>query len=244
MVRYHGLPLYFPEREFIEKEVFKASQMVRMDWLALLSEADVKGRACRDKQELLERVDLFREFCRDHLCYETARQFPSDHSRFLYFHKPDRQPDYHAFDDTKFEVVMISGLPGSGKDTWIQEKLPRLPVISLDMIRKDLNRPFTGNQGRVIQFAREKARELMRKQRTFIWNGTNLTIRLRQPLVEFFYSYGARIRIIYREVSYSELLSRNRNRQHSVPGKALQKMIEMLEIPEATEAHLVEYVLD
>jgi len=116
-------------------------------------------------------------------------------------------------------------------------------VISPDMIRKDLNRPFTGNQGRVIQFAREKARELMRKQRTFIWNGTNLTIRLRQPLVEFFY-YGARIRIIYREVSYSELLSRNRNRRHSVPGKALQKMIEMLEIPEATEAHLVEYVLE
>jgi len=112
------------------------------------------------------------------------------------------------------------------------------------MIRKNLNHPFTGNQGRVIQFGRGKARELMRKQRTFIWNGTNLTIRLRQPLVEFFYFYGARIRIIYREVSYSELLSRNRNRQHSVPGKALQKMIEMLEIPEATEAHLVEYVLD
>jgi len=117
-------------------------------------------------------------------------------------------------------------------------------VISPDMIRKNLNHPFTGNQGRVIQFGRGKARELMRKQRTFIWNGTNLTIRLRQPLVEFFYFYGARIRIIYREVSYSELLSRNRNRHHSVPGKALQKMIEMLEIPEATEAHLVEYVLD
>jgi len=244
LVRYHGLPLYFLDKKSMEKEIFKTSQMIRMDWIALLSEADVKGRFCKDKHELLERVDLFREFCQDHLCYGTVRQFPSDHSRFQYFRNPDRQPGYHAFDDTKFDVFLMSGLPGSGKDTWIHENRPQLPVISLDMIRKELNCPPTGNQGKVIQFAREKAREFMRKRESFIWNGTNLTNRLRHHLVDLFFSYGARIHILYREAPYAELIRRNRNRKNPVPEKALQKMIDILEIPEITEAHSVEYVVD
>jgi len=187
LVRYHGLPLYFLERDLAEKEIFKAGQAVRMDWLALLSEADVKGRKCSDKQELLDRIALFRELCRNHHCYDRPKQFPSEHSRFLYFRKPDRQPDYHAFDDTKFEVILMSGLPGSGKDTWIRENQSQ-PVVSMDKIRKELNCPPTGNQGAVIQLAREKAREFMRKQESFIWNSTNLTTRLRKPLVDLFSS--------------------------------------------------------
>ncbi len=117
-------------------------------------------------------------------------------------------------------------------------------MISLDMIRKELNCSPTGNQGKVVQAAREKARKFMRKQVPFIWNGTNLTNRLRQPLVDLFFSYGARIYIIYREVPYAELINRNRNRRHPVPEKALQKMIDILEIPEITEAHSLEYVVD
>ena len=43
-------------------------------------------------------------------------------------------PDYAAFDDTVCEVVMMSGLPGAGKDFWVAENLADCPVVSLDAL--------------------------------------------------------------------------------------------------------------
>ncbi len=86
LVRLHGLPLQFLDKHRSERAIFAASQSVRMDHLALLAEADVRGRVCYDQSELLERVELFREFCQDLACYEQPRQFANAHSRFVYFH--------------------------------------------------------------------------------------------------------------------------------------------------------------
>ena len=243
LIRHHSLPLFFWERTNPEKEVFRASQIARMDWLALLAEADVHGRICKDKQELLDRVQLFRELCREYDCYDQPKAFPSDHSRFLYFRKEDRQPDYYAFDDTKFEVTMMSGLPGAGKDTWIRENASELPKISLDEIRETQGCSPTANQGKVIQSAREKAREFMREQIAFVWNATNLSLQLRRPLIDLFWSYGARIRIVYLEPPYTELFTRNSNRRDSLPEKAIHKLIERVDIPDITEAHSVRYIV-
>jgi hypothetical protein len=44
----------------------------------------------------------------------TLRIFPSDHSRFIYFHNENGHPDYAAYDDTRLQVVMMSGLPDAG----------------------------------------------------------------------------------------------------------------------------------
>lgn len=52
------------------------------------------------------------------------------------------------------------------------------------------------------------------------------------------------IRIVYLEAPYAELFSWNRNRPDAVPEKALQKMIEKLDIPDIKEANSVEYVVE
>src|SRR5262249_45424401 len=91
------------------------------DLLSLLARADALGRECRDKADLLTNVELFREFCRDNDCLQGPKQFPSTHSRFVYFRTPGRDPDYLAYDDTRCRVTMMSGLPGAGKDAWIAE---------------------------------------------------------------------------------------------------------------------------
>ncbi len=243
MVRFHGLPLQFLFRARPERPVIVASQSVRMHHLALLAEADVRGRICRDSDELLERIALFRELCKEQRCYEQPRQFPDEYSRFIYFHKERIDPSHkEAYDDTSFEVVLMSGLPAVGKDTWVCSHYAGRPVVALDAMRRRLKISADDEQGHIFYAAREQARELLRKKESFIWNAANVTRMTRQHLVDLFVSYGARVRIVYLDAPFDALLKRNRNRPESVPEQVIYKLLGKLEVPDTTEAHSVDWI--
>jgi len=242
LVQHGSLPLWFWDKSNPQRAVIKASQVIRCDLLALLAEADIRGRVCDDQLELLERVQFFREYCQENNCLIYPRPFPSDHSRFVYFQKDDRDPNYAAFDDTRFEVVLMSGLPGAGKDSWIQENLPDWTVISLDELRQAMNISPTDNQGAVAERARAIAKDYMRAEKSFVWNATNLSRQLRSSLINLFSAYHARIRIVYLEAAWEELLRRNRSRAAKVPETVMQRMRDRLEVPDITEAHQVDWV--
>jgi putative nucleotidyltransferase with HDIG domain len=194
LVQHGGLPIWFLEKPNPQRTVIRASQVIQCELLAQLAEADVRGRHCHDQQELLDRIELFREFCQENDCLHSPRQFPSAHSRFVYFRKEDGDPNYAAYDDTQFEVVLMSGLPGVGKDHWIAENLPDLPVISLDALRRQMNISPYDDQGVVANQAKAIARDYMRAGRSFVWNATNTTRSMRSLLIDFFAAYQARIR--------------------------------------------------
>jgi putative nucleotidyltransferase with HDIG domain len=242
LVRHHGLPLWFFEKADPARVVIAASQSVRLDHVALLAEADVRGRVCGDQQGLLERIELFRAFCEEQGCLTGPRVFASDHSRFLYFRNPQGHPDYAAYDDTVCEVTLLSGLPGAGKDTWLRDNLPDLPVIALDEIRHVLGVAPQDNQGEVVRVAKERARELLRGRQSFAWNATNITRSLRGQLIELFAAYHARVHIVYLDAPYSTLFQRNANRRNCVPEGVILKLARKLEVPDLTEAHRVDCV--
>ncbi|BAZ30372.1 hypothetical protein NIES4074_28320 [Cylindrospermum sp. NIES-4074] len=243
LIKYGSLPLWFWDKPNPERAVIKASQIIRCDMLGLLAEADVRGRYCDDQAQLFERIEFFREFCQENHCFEQPRIFPSAHSRFIYFQKEDRHPDYEAYDDTRFQVVMMSGLPGSGKDTWIQENLPNWRVISLDELRKRMGIDPDEDQGAVVNAAKAIAKEYLRNQQCFVWNATNLSRQLRGVLVRLFANYQASVRIVYLEASWEELLRRNGDRTANVPEKVLSRMKSRLEVPDITEAQTVDWVV-
>lgn len=93
----------------------------------------------------------------------------------------------------------------------------------------------------MIQEGKEKARELMRKRQSFVFNATNITRDLRSKWIALFLEYRAKVKIIYLEVPYKKLLSQNKNRDHIVPEKAIESMIGKLEIPGYGEAHEIVY---
>ena len=175
LVRYHQSPFYLINRPDVQRMAFLISQTARCDLLTLLARADALGRECSDGDELLTQIELFREYCREHGCLYVPRAFPSSHSRFLYFRKTDRDPDYRAHEEARCEVTIMSGLPGARKDSWIARHRPALPQISLDRIRDEIGAGATGNQGAAVQTARERARVLLRAGTNFIWNATNLS---------------------------------------------------------------------
>jgi predicted kinase len=241
MVRYHQMPFFLIQREDAQRMALMISQQIRCDYLAMLAKADALGRLCANQEDLLTNISLFAEYCLDLGCLNQPWPFPTPMSRFEYFRSEDRDPNYRVHDDSKCEVIMMSGLPGSGKDTWLRKYAPRLPVISLDKIRTELGAGPTGNQGEVIQVARERARAFLRTGKSFAWNATNLTRDTRSQLIDLFTDYHARTRIVHVEVPYSELLERNATRDRVVTRHAIERMIDRWDVPNSSEAPIVEW---
>lgn len=242
LVSYNGLPLWIFEKENPVQALCKASLEVNTNLLTMLAKADVLGRICGDQAELLYRIEMFRELCLEQDCLGKPKAFPSASAKFQFFRKEEPSLDYIPFDDQKSEVVILSGIAGSGKDHYIRKNLPGWEVISLDDMRRKLKIDHNDSKGngRIIQEAKQVAREHLRRHRNFVWNATNITVQMRSQLIDLFEVYNPVIRIVYLEVPYTKLLSQNSNRDFPIPQQAIERMIEKLEVPSLWEAHVVE----
>jgi putative nucleotidyltransferase with HDIG domain len=235
LVRLHGLPLWSLEKGNPNHAVISSSLRVENEWIYLLSKADVLGRICADQAILLEKLEFFKELCLENQCFTSEKVFFNNHSKFKYFQNDEKYPQ-HIFDDTKFEVTILSGIPGSGKDT--RAAKIGLPIVSLDEIRQKLKiKPDDKNgQGKVIQEAFAQAKFLAAKKQSFVWNSTNLTQEMRSKLVNLLAPYNPTFKIIYIETSKKNV---QKNRHADIPNAVLEKMYRNLEVPLSEEAHEV-----
>ena len=210
--------------------------------LCMLCKADMLGRQCDDQQQMLDQIALCEELAKEEECLDSGFPFPTRHTQRAFLTGRDVWKNQELYDETWGEVVMLSGLPGTGKDTWIRLNLPGLPVISLDALRRSLKVSPTANQGSVANIAREQAKEYLRKRQPFVWNATNITAQMRESLVTLFETYHAHVRIVYLETPWDSLLERNRSREEMVPVRVIEEMLAKLSLPEAHEARTVEWL--
>lgn len=247
LIRYHSLPPYAVYEENSARRLLKAASSGELlpgfsvELLCLLARADILGRVCGDQMELLESVELCGALAEEQGCLTGPPASPSRHTAFSYFSGKLTQLDYELYDDTWGEVILMCGLPGTGKDTWIASHHPELPVVSLDAIRAELGVSPVGSQKRVADEARARAKAFLRQKRPFIWNATNITSDLRRGLVELFTGYHASVRIVYLETEWEEELRRNAGRAAVVPEDAILHMLNKLTPPERFEAHRVDW---
>jgi putative nucleotidyltransferase with HDIG domain len=245
LVRHHGLPLWVFHKPDPQKALLQASLEVNTNLVAILAKADVLGRICSDREELLDRIGLFEEYCTEQRCAGQPYPFATDLSRFRYFHAESSPIDYIPFDDTTCEVWLMSGLPGMGKDSYIRQHLPDLPAISLDQIRlaHKIKPEDTSANGWVAQQAKEQARVYLRSKTDFVWNATNISKQMRGQLIELSASYRARVRIVYIEQPYKQWKFQNGSREEMVPARVLERMLAKWEVPKLHEAHSLKYVV-
>lgn len=241
LIKYHSLPPHAIDDPDGEYKVLKTAavgndaRVFTIDRLCLLEQADILGRLADNREQALDKTMLCHVMATELGCAIGPYPFPSLHTARAFMRQRTFARDVELFDDTWGEVILLSGLPGTGKDTWIQERHPQLPVVSLDSIRKELHISPTDNQGRVIAEAKERARELLRQKTPFIWNATNTSTQIRTSQISLFEQYGASVTTVFLETEWGEGLRRNAGRPAAVPEGVIAKLLSKLEMPESFE---------
>ena len=247
LIRYHSVPPHILGQKHPERRLIQIASNGRLSadfsikLLCLLVKADMQGRIFDDIEGSLETVELCEVQAEELDCLKEPFPFPTAASQYAYLEGRGILPGQEWYDDTWGEVVVMTGLPGTGKDTWIREHCSSLPMISLDELRRQMDVPPTAEQGPVVTAARQLAKAYLRDKIPFVWNATNLTPVIRGKLVKLFTDYHASVKMIYLETEWEEQLRRNRERSKAVPEQVIRRMLGYMTLPECFEAHRVEW---
>lgn len=246
LVRWHQVPFFGVDRPDAEPLARRLSLALRHDWLTAVATADAAGRRCTaagDQARLLDQCALWQVHCDELGIGAAACRYADDHTRVACLEGPgDRPHDQPIYDDTVGEAVVVAGLPGSGKSTYLASR-PELPRVSLDAVRAELDVDPADGQRAVVMAAREQARGHLRAGRSFAWDATNLSRAVRGEIIALCRSYRFRVRIVYCEAGAAEVAARNRARPEAtrVPARAMDRMLTRWTVPTLDEAHHVEH---
>ncbi len=221
LVRTHGRPTFLLEKPDPAHEVVSLSWLVSNKLLYFFALADTRGRQTAEMGRPEENLQFWKLVAEENGCFDRPFSFANDQARFLFYYQAQPNLHYIPFEDYRCTVTMMSGLPGSGKDTWLATNRPDLPVVSLDGVRGELEIAPTDDQGDLIQVGRERCREFLRSGRSFAFNATNLLRLTRQRWIDLFADYHARIEIVYVEPPLAVILARNKRRERPVPEKVI-----------------------
>ncbi len=244
LILYHGEPPWIIDKTNKDQEydIIKMSLDCNLFLLHKLAIYDTLGRIASDTESMIEKINWFGLYAEELGCYYNSYQFKNEYTKFNYIVKKTYYHTDEAFNDTKSKVYLMSGLPGSGKDTYIKTHLKDIPVISLDEIRIKLKIKPDKPQGHVIQAAKEIAKGYLREGKSFIWNATNTSKLTRESLISLFTLYNAYINIIYINTTFNKVLDQNLSREEMVPEKVINKLFRGIDIPKHIEAHNVTYI--
>ncbi len=241
----------------------RLSRVVDLELIYWLEVADIRGRECRDKETQLEHLEMFRMFAEEYDVWHTQeRDLWNDEIReALAGHSgatidlvvakatSDREDGViatpeeaiaksYGYRDEFPEVVVTTGLSGSGKTTWIGKNLGDHKVVSLDDIRASLSRrEDQQNNSKVLRMAKEELREHLRAKRKVVWDATSLRTDFRSAVIAMAVDYGALVTIAAFHCPSEEIAKRNRARSHPVSAAVRLKQARGTQWPEITEAH-------
>jgi predicted kinase len=214
--------------------------------LLRLCRADQGGRISPNVADGLLTLDLVAEMIREEGVnpgvdlLESPWPFPSAEARLAYLRSGPQGSPWHAPQPASgSRMVLLSGLPGSGKDTLARDRFGDLPVVSLDAIREEMGVGPLDDQGRVRQAGIEAARVHLRRGEDFVWNATCLSRAVRQKICGLALDYDARIEAVSIDVPLGTALARNAGRETPVPAPAILRLAAKREPIGADEVHVL-----
>jgi len=133
-------------------------------------------------------------------------------------------------------IVVLVGLPGSGKSTWLE----RIGVVALssDVVRKLLADDETDQKinDRVFETLRYLLRQRLAIGRAVTYiDATHLTPDERRPYIGIGESYGCEVEAVFFDVPLEVCRERNARRHRVVPEDAMARLAAKLIAPSQAE---------
>ena len=138
--------------------------------------------------------------------------------------------------DERQRIVVLVGLPGSGKSTWLERQ--GITGISSDSIRQVLADDATDQtiHARVFLTMRYLLRHRLGIGRPVSYvDATHLTPDERRPYIRIAQWFGCEVEAVYFDVPLAVCRERNLRRDRVVPDDALERMAAKLVAPDAAE---------
>ena len=130
--------------------------------------------------------------------------------------------------------MVLVGLPGSGKSTYVQGR----PALSSDEIRRLISDDSDNQKIHALVFkvlrALLKVRLELKRPLTYI-DATNLSVKERRPYIKIAQLHGCDIEAIFFDVPVKECQRRNRKRVRVVPDRVIEGMSKRLAAPSIDE---------
>lgn len=242
LIRWHQRPFHLAFASTLERDIILFSQLGDWRELLALAKADNRGRVAPNTAETAAVLELLADEITARGCLGQPWPFPSSVARIWFGRKEGRSPYFEPPTPQGSHVIVLSGLPGAGKDTYCRTRLADRPQVSLDKWRAELDIAPEETQGKVIQAAMAEAREHLRAKRAFVWNATNVSRLNRDKAVGLCLDYDATVEIHAFDTAPSRLYAQNRGRDTFVPEAIITQLARKWEPPSILEAHRVLWV--
>jgi hypothetical protein len=207
-----------------------------------VAKADMKGRHCVEAQNCLYDIDVFEQLALEDNCLHNPKLFPDTITRMKYFSSLGSiASDYPFFDTLGSNVIVMCGLPASGKNEWIKNSGLDIPVLSFDDAKEELGIAQGKNPGAAVHLVIDRAKKLLAAKEDFIWNATHIATPMRQKTLGLLNDYKANIKIVYLEAPEKEIKRRNHLRDTTLSNDKIDEMLFRWDVPTALESHSIEY---
>lgn len=249
IIAVHQYPFYLIDKSNAAYLAHKISMSTPLNLLSIVASADATGRITNPInliQTTHDNIELFNQLCIEENCYTKSKKFANAYTQYMYYHKEGSIVPNEIFFESSdtFDVFIMSGIPASGKNTYVDNHFKNIPMISYDGTREKMKLKYGENDGLVAHQVIEEAKEYLRTKQSFVWNATHLSQSMRSRPLSLLYNYHAKAHIVYIEEPYELVMKRNKERDTSLTNKKIQSMLLQWEVPTCDESFKIDYVIN
>lgn len=137
------------------------------------------------------------------------------------------------------EVIMMMGLPGAGKDHWMNKLYPNHVHISSDDIRTEVFGDVNdqSHNGEVFNIMWKRLVAALKEEKSVVYNATNLSAKRRINFIDSIkrLNLDVRCKVILVAPPLERVLEQNSKRDRVVPESVIRRMLKQFEMPHESE---------